>query len=324
MKKIFFINLITIISIILILELIIRFFNYSNLMGADSKLFNWQNGHHYLTPNSSGLVFNTKVYIDKSGYRVPYNSFAYAGDKNVFFVGDSTTFGMGVPEEEIFVGRLRKKFNKINFLNTAVPGYQIKNYEKNLSSLKKIKDVDKIIYFITLNDVFSSSNIKNFANEKKFEIERNNNFWLKLKNFQIIRYLNNSLRNKSYLYMFLKGKFTDPSKRYFQNVNKFYKENEIKVLLDFVKKLNMISKDNLYVITLPYEYQTRKCNADDLIPQKKIKDLFKNIKINYYDFTEYFCKSDVPEKNFYKFDPMHLSSEGHRLVSDLLKKKINF
>ena len=46
-------------------------------------------------------------------------------------------------------------------------------------------------------------------------------------------------------------------------------------------------------------------------------------EINYYDFTKMFCNSAKPKKLFYKFDPMHLSIEGHKLVFNKLKNEIN-
>ena len=43
-----------------------------------------------------------------------------------------------------------------------------------------------------------------------------------LKDFKILNRLNEYLRNKSYLYMFIKGMSTDPSKRWFINLNNYY------------------------------------------------------------------------------------------------------
>jgi len=324
MKKIFIINFVIIIFIILFLELFIKFFNFSALMGIESGLMYHKNNNHHLVPGSNGLIFNTKVYIDNNGYRIPAKSFKYTTSNNLLFIGDSTTFGNGVIEEETFVGRLRKNFNEINFINTAVPGYQVKNYVQNLPIYKGIGDVEKIIYVITLNDVFSSPNVVDLTNEKKFAVDRNSNFLIKLREINIINELNSLLRNRSYIYMYIKGRFSDPSKRYFKNVHKFYKENQILNLLNLVRDLKEIAKSNLYVVILPYEYQTRKCTEDDLYPQNKIREILSDIKINYYDFTEYFCKSSKPKQKFYKFDPMHLSAEGHELVYDLLKERINF
>ena len=75
MKKIFIINFVIIIFIILFLELFIKFFNFSGLMGIESGLVYHKNNNHHLVPGSNGLIFNTKVYTDNNGYRIPVKSF---------------------------------------------------------------------------------------------------------------------------------------------------------------------------------------------------------------------------------------------------------
>ena len=119
--------------------------------------------------------------------------------------------------------------------------------------------------------------------------------------------------------MYIKGIVSDPSKRWYLNVDKFYKENRIDHLLIFIENLLKIKTENLYVIILPYEYQTRNCADKNLEPQKKIRNLLSDAKINYYDFTKYFCNLDNPKDYFRKFDPMHLSPKGHKLVYNLIK-----
>ena len=79
-----------------------------------------------------------------------------------------------------------------------------------------------------------------------------------------------------------------------------------------------------FIVILPYEYQTRKCDLNYLIPQKKINEILSNLKVNYFDFTKNFCKLKNPRNNFYKFDPMHLSKKGHKLVYNLIINEISF
>ena len=324
MKKIIIINFAIIFFLVLILELTSRLLNLSNLGGMDSKLFYEKEGYDYLTLNAEGLVFNSKVYTDSNGYRIPNKKFKYNNLKSVFLIGDSTTFGNGVLEEKTFVGYLRKKFIEIDFFNSAVPGYQVKDYNKNLENIKKFDNIDKIIYILTLNDVFGSSNVINIKKNKKEINESSGKFTDILKNIKIVNKSNYFLRNKSYLYMYIKGIVSDPSKRWYLNVDKFYKENRIDHLLIFIENLLKIKTENLYVIILPYEYQTRNCADKNLEPQKKIRNLLSDAKINYYDFTKYFCNLDNPKDYFRKFDPMHLSPKGHKLVYNLIKDEINF
>ena len=60
------------------------------------------------------------------------------------------------------------------------------------------------------------------------------------------------------------------------------------------------------------------------MPQKKIKDQFNILKIQFFDFYQDFCKFKKPDVLFYKFDPMHLSTKGHKLVYNVVNREINF
>ena len=45
------------------------------------------------------------------------------------------------------------------------------------------------------------------------------------------------------------------------------------------------------------------------------------LKIENYDLTSVFCDQNEPKELFYKFDPMHLSENGHKIVYKEIKKK---
>lgn len=289
-------------------------------MGIQSGLIKKINNTNYLNPNEEGVIFDEKVYTDKNGFRVPSKNFKYIGKKNIFILGDSVTFGNGVKEEETFIGLMRNDFKNINILNSSIPGYQIKDHVKVIHLTKKFNNIEKIFYFFTLNDVYGSSNIIDRNNNKK-ESDYN------LKKIKLLNELNIFLRNKSYLYMFVKGVGTDPSKRWFLNLYKFYENkdlSEIKKQFNYLNNFSKNAKSELIVILLPYEYQTRNCKKKFLKPQKKIKEILSELNINFKDFTRKFCNLDIPKNNFYKFDPMHLSSNGHLLVYKTLIDEINF
>ena len=323
MKKVIFINFIILIFIILLLEIFANVLKLSGLMGIQSGLIYNKNGIHYLTPNSTGKVFNKKVFIDNYGFRVPNMNYNYEGKKNVLIIGDSQTFGNGVLEEETFVGMLRDEFKNINFFNSSVPGYQIKHHRENLKRIKDFDNIDKIIYFFTLNDVFDLSNL--VTTNKKVIKEKEGDS--KLKKIPIINFLNLFLRDKSYLYMYLKGVVSDPSKRWYQSVDNFYSSKDISLTSNYFQELILFSKkynSKLYVVILPYEYQTRNCMSEDFKPQKKITKMLFESKIKFFDFSKEFCNHDNSKKYFYKFDMAHFSISGHKLVHRLINEKINF
>ena len=322
MKKIIIINFFIILFIILFLEFFVSFFKFSNLMGIQEGLIKSENNTHFLIPNSTGKVFGKKVFIDINGFRVPKEKFKYIGNKGVYIIGDSTTFGNGVLEENTFIGLLRNKFTEVNFFNSSVPGYQIKNHINNLNKIKNF-NVDKIYYFFTLNDVLDSTNVITKSKINKNTSEGS----FKLKEIRMLAYVNSYLRNKSYLYMFIKGIFTDPSKRWFLNINNFYKNNDISYLKNYFTQLTNFSNfidAKLVVIILPYEYQTRECKSTDMVPQVKVKKILSNLNMDFRDYAKKFCAAKNPKNYFYKFDPMHLSQKGHKLVYDLIINESKF
>ena len=128
--------------------------------------------------------------------------------------------------------------------------------------------------------------------------------------------------------MFIKGIASDPSKRYFKHALSYYKsKNEYMNVENYLTKLKKYTDDNnidLTVLILPYEFQTRKnnCHGKNLIPQSIIEKILISSKIEYRNYTSLFCNFKNPKKLYYKFDPMHLSKEGHGLIFFEIKKEI--
>lgn len=329
LKKVFFINTIIFFLIILLLELTARLLNLSDLVGVDSKLvITSEKNFHYLKPNSQGLVFNKKTFIDKYGFRVPRLDYNYKNKRKIFVIGDSVSFGNGVKEEDSFVGLLRSNLNRYELYNSSVFGYQAYHHENRIDEINKFLPVHKIFYFLTLNDVFPSPNIKvlnnNYKAENKYKIIEMMKEFI---NPDYINQVNYTLRNKSYFYMFLKGLLFDPQKVWFQNIYNYYSLNDLTNFNKYIKVLNNKAAEvnaDLYIIILPYEFQTRECHDDILMPQNTVKKIIKNNEVKFFDFTAEFCKNAKPKELFYKYDPMHLSAKGHRLVYDIIKNKINF
>ena len=321
MRKVFIINLAVIILFIIFLELVSNFFKLSNIVGIQKELINDNDEVIYLRPNKKGLIFGEEVFTDSYGFRVPSKNFKYLYIKNIFILGDSVTFGNGIKEEYTFVGLLRKKFDNINFVNSSVPGYQMKDQINIIKKSKDFKNIKSILYFFTLNDVYSSSNIVDITSKKI------SNDTYNLTKIKLLDDLNKFLRNKSYLYLFLKGVGTDPSKRWFNALHANYENLDPNVIKDNFKFLNNFSKNigtNFIVILLPYEYQTRNCNKNILKPQKMLIKILKDLNIDTKDLTDKFCNDKKSKKNFLKFDPMHLSKNGHTLVYNTILNEINF
>ena len=218
MKKVFIINLGIVFFILISLEFLANFFKLSDLRGIEKGLIDTNHPIHKMIPGSSGVQFGKRIFIDKYGFRSPQKNYYYNNSNDsVFIIGDSVTFGNGVEEDKIFVGRLRKEFKNINFYNTAVPGYNLKHFKYKLKEIDNFKNIRQIFYFITFNDVYGGKSI----------IQLNKNEAIKKNFFSsniILNKINAFLRNKSYLYMLVLGIVTDPSKRYFKSITEYLNE----------------------------------------------------------------------------------------------------
>ena len=86
--------------------------------------------------------------------------YKYKSANKILFLGDSVTFGVGVKEEKTFVGlyRINSKSNEI--YNLALFGYQIEDYLVQLDEISQFYPIEKIVYFLTLNDVYDHNNVK--------------------------------------------------------------------------------------------------------------------------------------------------------------------
>ena len=94
-------------------------------------------------------------------------------------------------------------------------------------------------------------------------------------------------------------------------------ENNIKSINEIKKKFNL----DLSFVVLPFEYQTRKGNCQKYLnPQEKLINFLNSYNLKYFDYTSEFCLQDKPKELYLKYDPVHLSKKGHRLVFKLLNR----
>ena len=92
MKKVILINFFIILSIILLLEIIIRFSNIVELQGYDKNIFYQENNITLSKPNKTFKVFGKNSRTDEDGFRIPLKNFSYDTNKNFYLIlGDSVT-----------------------------------------------------------------------------------------------------------------------------------------------------------------------------------------------------------------------------------------
>ena len=97
----------------------------------------------------------SKVRINESGYRG--DSWPEHADNEIFIVGDSQAFGLGVDEEQSFAQRLGQ-LTKQPVANGAVPTYGPAEYDAVLAEVLPKRKPKTVVYTINLaNDLFESA-----------------------------------------------------------------------------------------------------------------------------------------------------------------------
>ena len=333
MRKIIIINMLLVFFFLFIAEFLSRILNLADFTGLNKDLIIKNFDSFNNRKNIETKVFGKIVYIDTYGWRVPSKDYLYKKNNlNFLILGDSTSFGVGVKEEETFVGRLRTDFPHINFFNTSVVGYNLLNYNKVLQqTIDNNYKIKHIILFLNINDIDLESMIFEDETSKK-DLNNNDNFifinWIK--DNYILSNLHYFLRERSVFYMWIKGIFTKTQERFYSHVYNLYKNknyiSELNHQIENLKKNVQVYNSDFTVIILPYEFQVRKnnCNENYLFPQDILKKVLLLNSIKFYDYTNEFCNQKNASNFFLKFDPVHLSYIGHNFVFKLLKNDLSF
>ena len=325
MRKIILINFSIILIIIFFLEFIIRFLNIVGIQGYEKEAFYFENGIIFSKPNKTFKVFGIKSKTDNNGFRIPLDNFSFKNNNNsILILGDSVTFGVGAKEKDTFIGILRNNLQK-NLYNTAIFGHNIESYlyilKKNYKKFNN--EINEVVIFLCLNDLVPYQGATLKEEKEKEKKDKINNFQKKIVRNNFAVKLNLFLRERSSLFVLLKGFVTNPIERHYNYMKVLY-DNEKNLLgfEKFVKEIDeFMNKNDLkyrYVL-LPYAHQVKNnCKKELLKPQEIIKEILNKKNLSLRDYTEEFCK--IPNNNnlFLKYDPVHLSNYGHRFVSDLL------
>ncbi|MEO8398543.1 MAG: SGNH/GDSL hydrolase family protein [Ignavibacteriaceae bacterium] len=315
-------NIIVVLFMIIIFELIIRFFVPEIQPQGTSEKILKENRYFTsigLNPNSNGFSNGANVSVNKFGFRnnnIPIDT----SKESWLFLGDSVTMGIGVEDDSTFSAIIQRKFSNINILNPSAIGWSVNDYKnaakyfitKNENNLK----ISKIFIFYCLNDLYNSEISKEAPGEYLRE-----NFG------SLLRYI----RLNSRLYIFLKNLFSDRSKAYFEYDKQFYNpnnpefENAIKTIIS-IDSLCARKKIQFIFVSLPYEYQLRgKGNSKQ--PQQLIIGRLLSENILTYNmfnfFSEKALQKAVGSKSlFLYYDGIHFSNLGHRFAADFILKYI--
>ncbi len=101
-----------------------------------------------------------KVYTDENGFRFSGKKNNKINKKNVIFLGDSQTFGVGSEWKDTFIGILEKKLSNYNLINLGVPSYSPTVYKYVLDNYLKHNSnkIEKVFLFLDITDVSDETN----------------------------------------------------------------------------------------------------------------------------------------------------------------------
>ncbi len=272
-------------------------------------------------PNFAGVSFGQKFVTDADGFRVSEtNQPPNRASESILIIGDSVSFGAAVAEPQTLAGILAARVApEFKIINASAIGYDTYDYQNVVNALvDRQPAIKKVWLFFCLNDVneVSAQQIKrelNGARNPEESAEKSAG-----------QTINDFLRSRSKLYLWLKNALRDTQLIYFENDLSQYRQDDadiaeaLKPLAEIKAKLEQ-KGISFEVFVLPYEAQTRpNAPPEYLLPQHKVDRFLAENNINFYDLTAAFQQSAAPRLLFLYGDPMHLSADGHLLTADLV------
>jgi len=115
-----------------------------------------------LVPNKNTIMsngfFEEEIIVDKNGNRDIYSELL--GDSGIIAIGDSQTFGHGIPAEDTWPEILQQKISK-NVVNTGVFGYSPHQYLPTIDEqIANGLNVKTVLYAVTYNDILGGSALR--------------------------------------------------------------------------------------------------------------------------------------------------------------------
>jgi len=360
-KKILFYltSLLLISTFIIILDFIL-----SNTVLNKKSCYIYEEHYYELKKNCKGKEKFKKsfpsvnIYTDNLGLRISKKlNQKDEKKKNIFFLGDSFTYGTGLKYEDSYVGLIEKELTNYNIYNFSVSSYSPSVYLYKINEAIKLGiKPKKIIISLDLSDVLDETNrwiyddIKHEIKTKKSE--ENNHFKndeFKQKNFRILnefasllnfnlRIIKSKLRNT-----FKNNKKTFKVTTSFQasftyketkNLNKnYWKERDLEIgtakIKSIFKKIENLAdkhESELYLAIYPWaetlEFGQKAFNWSEFASELCAKETCTLIDA-IPKFEEYKEKNVNWINKLYFVNDVNFNKDGSKLLSQTIIKKIS-
>jgi len=294
-----------------------------------------------LALKSNSLIINcnengywTTIYSDRFGFN---NEDEIWDNKkiDILLIGDSFVFGDCVKKDESGFSNYFEKLTNKKTLNLGIPGSGLLSYYARISEYTLGFEFEKILFFITENDLEhdffkeKKSLLNNYLQEKNYNLKKKQNEIDNILNKIIQKNLNKStspISNTDYEFidylklhkirgLIIKDRFN------FRN----NKNNEIANLEKiFLNIREFHPNSEIFFIFLP-TYN----NYNKIIKRNKISEfefIKKILKKNDFSFFDIHQDLFIHEKNPKKYFPFelwgHYNDEGYKVISKYLIKKI--
>ena len=296
-----------------------------------------------MRPNSKGTVLTSDFQITYEINSIGLREKEIANEKNryrVLFLGDSFTFGEGIPIGKRFSDLVGKAFPNIETINAGFPGFGIHNlynwYEHYGKDIKEDlllfcileMDIDRAVYahlgekdkhiisknralnkfsqFAFVNYIFKSSTYKKLDNYIQWLFKRSyfySYFGVKLKIFRIARSLEK--RDKEF---WANARASSDFLRWikendFQNK---YREIIAREIIQYLHQAASQRGARLFIINI------------DIKQMDWLSNLLEELNIPYIDISPHLKNAT---NILFKIDP-HYNSYGNQLIGDVLTEKL--
>ena len=270
-----------------------------------------------LRPGAVGQANGATVRVDAQGYHVYAGNAGLADSAAVWlWLGDSVTFGIGVPADSTLAGRLALAQDTARVLNPSLLGWGTVDYRRRLeAALADGLRPARVTLVWCLNDADPG------RPSRPGEVGR-----LEVTRRDLVRRLNLHSR----LYRLLKGVALDRPARYFAYDRQWYeplrtpRADRAPAPIDTALDPLWTIRDTLAargipfeVVVVPYEPQLR---AGDAMPQRALVPRLRQRGIPTLDLLDAFRRVDRPERLFLWSDGIHLSEAGHAVAAGAIAR----
>ena len=347
-KKKIAISILAILTAILSIELVLRLLSIGSsekdnlITKSNNPVLSYELKKNYTREIKNSENVLIRYHSNSEGFRGEELA-EYDSGSNLLCLGDSTTFGWGMQQENTFCSQLSTNLSTANSvisnpINLAVPGY-------NLEQVKEVYRVNSKKYFgnwvilgYLLNDVSPTAdwewdeakNRISLKNEPKLqEGSYKGPFggrfpWAKF--LDTVRLYNLAIRPllippKETIDLYHannKSEFEIYQQVYFDPNFKNGWESKKQVL----NELNIMTKANnqrLLVIVFPLAYQL--INNTNTNPQDKITTYLEENGIEYIDLLPFFKETKLEAKKLFS-DNAHPTVLGHKIIGDKISQII--